>query len=417
MAVAAVVVGLSAGPAAGVGPTNDPEFANQYGLADIKAPDAWAKGKGAGISVAVVSTGIAKHPDLIAKTDAGFDATGADPTTDGAGRGTHLAGIVGAATDNGVGIAGVAPDARLLPYKAFESDTAVTGEGHLNALQRVLNARPQVVLVDVPDSFPAVAKDRLRQSLSNLAGAGIAVVVGAQSELPLGDLPVLTVAATTSKGDQAPGTAGVADRGVAAPGLNVISTAVTTPLLGGDPTFGYAEQSGTSQAAAHVAGAVAILRGLGATSTQAADLLRSTARKGTASLGAGTIDVAAAVAAYRPLPVPPTTTTTTNKGTAKPPSTKPPTGLGAIPAGPGVPSGPTGPLLPAEQVEPGAGESVVPPPGNETFVDSPGPGGPASPSGGGSDRPLGLLAVGFGLLFGVGTGLSLTFRRLAGAPL
>jgi len=415
----AVVLGLAAGPAAAAGPTNDPESANQWGLTDIKAPETWPKGKGGGVNVAVVSTGIAKHPDLTAKTDGGFDAIGTDPTNDTGGRGTHLAGIVGAATNNSVGIAGVAPDARLLPYRAFESDTAVGSEGHLKALQRVIDTRPQVALVDLPDSLPAAAKDRLRQSFKILGDAGISVVVGAQNGIGLNDLPILAVAATTSKGDQAPGTPGVGDRGVAAPGQGITSTTVDSPLLGG--VYGYGEQSGTGQAAAHVAGAVAILRGLGATSNQAADLLRSTARKNpSASLGAGLIDVAAAAAAYRPQAVTPaTTTTTTKKAAAKTAPTKPPTGLGAIPTGPAVPPGPTGPTDPAfagEPVEPGAGETPVTPPGSEALAAAE-TGRPSATAGGDDDRPLGLLSVGFGLLFGVGTGLSLTFRRLAAAPL
>jgi len=416
LALAGVVLALAARPAAGAPPaSNDPKLASQWGLADIKAPEAWAKGKGGGVSVAVVSTGIAKHPDLATKTDGGFDAVAADPTNDTSGRGTHLAGIVGAATDNGIGIAGVAPDARLLPYKAFETDALVNPDSYLKALERVLSAKPQVVLVDLPANFPEVAKDPLRTSLKSLGDAGIAVVVGTQAGIPLGDLPVLTVAATTSLGDLVPDTPGPGGRGVAAPGQNIVSTSVS--LLG---AYSYGEQSGTGQAAAHAAGAVAILRGLGASATQSADLLRSTSRRSATSVAAGIIDVAAAVAAYRPPPGPPApTTTTTRKPTPKLPTTKPPTGLGAIPTGTGPPSGPadfTGPPQPAEPVEPGAGENPVIPNGADTLTE-PGGGGPSSTTGGGADRPVGLLTVGFGLITGVGIGLNLTFRRLAATPL
>lgn len=434
LALTAVVLGLAAQPAGAAGPTNDPESASQWSLADIRAPEAWPKGKGAGVSVAVVSTGIAKHPDLVTKTDAGVDAVGTDPTADADGRGTHLAGIVGAATGNGEGIAGVAPEARLIPFRAFAADSGVSADRYLDALQRVLQAKPQVVLVDVPETFPVTARDGLRQSLKGLGDAGITVVVGAQNGITLNDLPVVAVAATTTSGAKSAGTAGVADRGLAAPGRGVVSTTVGPSLFpGGAPTYSYDERSGTAQAAAHAAGAIAILRGLGATSNQAADALRATARKSSdASLGAGIIDVAAAVTAFQtpsPAPVPiPTPVPTvvapgpTNKKATTTPTNKVATGTGVIPRGLNVPTPPTADTpLASDPPEPGEGEAAVVPPGAEQFMDQGDTGGPidSAPADGseGRDRPLGSLAIGFGMLFGVGSGLSLTFRHLANRPL
>lgn len=418
LALGALVLGLAAGPAAAAA-SNDPELGSQWGLTDIKAPEAWEKGKGGGISIAVVSTGIAAHPDLTGKTGTGFDATGDDPAADTGGRGTHLAGIAGAATNNGVGIAGVAPDARLVPYKAFESGSSINGSLYIDALVQVQRARPQVVLVDVPDSFPADSRPQLLQALKSLGDSGVSVVVGAQRGVSLDGLPVLAVAATTASGGQASGTAGVGERGVAAPGGDVLSTSVDPPLLGaGEATYGYGRLSGTSQAAAHAAGATAILRGLGANAVQSADFLRSTARKSAdASFGAGIIDVAAAATAYRTPapPPPPSTTPTTAKPAATPGSTVPPTGLGAIPTGPPDSAGLTGPLLPDDETELGEGEDAVIPSGADLFTDTGEEGALGSGSGEGDDRPMGPLAIGFGMLFGVGSGLSVTFRRLADA--
>ncbi|MEO5679415.1 MAG: S8 family serine peptidase, partial [Acidimicrobiales bacterium] len=268
---AALVVLLARPAAAAVGP--DPEIGRQWGLLDIKAPDAWPKGRGGGVSVAVVSTGIAEHPDLKVKLDAGFDATGGAPTADTDGRGTHLAGIVAAATDNALGIAGVAPSARLLPYKAFESGSA--DDTYLKALDRALATKPGVVLVDLPSDYTGDV-GQLRAKLKALGDGGASVVVGAQDVIAasaLNDLPVLAVAATARGGS---GTGAVGARGVAAPGVGILSTTVKQPALPtGTPTYDYAELDGTGQAAAHVAGAVAILRGHGANAAEAADLLRS----------------------------------------------------------------------------------------------------------------------------------------------
>lgn len=409
---------LLARPAAAAAPTNDPRSDEQWGLLDIKAPQAWAKGRGAGISIAVVSTGIAKHEDLTAKLDAGFSAVGGDSASDTAGRGTHLAGIAAAATDNRIGIAGVAPDARLLPYKAFEGETT-DGNGHIQALNKASSAKPAVVLVDVPSGYPASKRDVLRQTLKALGDSGISVVVGAQDGLSLDELPVLAVAATTSSGGQAPGTAGVGGRGVAAPGGGILSTDKAS-LLPTAPAA-YDERSGTGQAAAHAAGAVAILRGLGASSGQAADLLRSTARKSSGSFGAGIIDVAAAANAYKAAPPPPAaTTTTTTKAVAKPVAGAKPKGPTAplIPAGAVASADPAGPTLATgEPAELGAGqEEAVLPSGAEEFANGPESAG-AGLVVGGRERPWGTLAVGFGALFGVGTALSVTFRRLADAPI
>lgn len=381
----------------------DPLRKDQAGLAEIKAPEAWARGKGSGVSVAIVSTGIADHPDLVGKVDGGFDATGTDPRQDVGGRGTQLAGIVGAATDNGVGIAGVAPDARLVPFKAF--DTASDEESRLiRALNETRVTKPAVVLVDVPAGY--TGKDLLRQTLKALGDAGTSVVVGAQSGLPLDDLPVLAVADRSST---------VGPRGVAAPGQNILTTTVNASVLG-SPTYDYGRSSGNGPAAAHVAGAVAILRGLGANAGQAADLLRSTAHRSGTSQGAGVIDVAAAAAAYQS-PAPPAPTTSTTKAAVKPaPGKQVKAPGGTIPAGQVVPLTPSPTLLNGEPAELGVDEEAVVPPGAEEFAD-----GPQQDSGGGGtviggkERPWGTLTIGFGLLFGVGSALSLTFRRLADA--
>ncbi len=397
MLVAALVVVLARPASAQT--ASDPRASEQWGLAAIRAPQAWERGRGGGVSVAVVSTGIAEHEDLDSKVDA------ADERTDTTGRGTHLAGIVGAATGNGKGIAGVAPDARLLGYKGFSGTSA--DDSYLDALGRASGA--QVVLIDLPATYSG-DKDKLRLAL-RAVGQRTSVVVGAQSGLNLDDLPVLVVAATTESGGQAAGA--VSSRGVAAPGQGILSTTGggSLPLTGDQ----YGEKSGTGQAAAHVAGAVAILRGLGATPTQAADTLRSTAQKtANADLGAGVIDVAAAVNANKPPPPPPPpATTTTKKAAVAPTTTKPPVST-TVPSA-AAPSG--GPVFDDEVEELGQGqEEAVPPPNLEEFNDSASDSRGPSILIGGRERPWRPLTLGFGLLFGVGTAMSLTFRRLGAEP-
>jgi subtilisin family serine protease len=122
--------------------TNDPYWPQLWGMfnpgtsgrvdADIDAEQAWTASTGAGITVGVVDTGVqANHPDLGGRVVTGLNTvTNTTDTTDGAGHGTHVAGIIGATAGNGVGVAGIAPDATIEPLKvftgqyAYESDIA-----------------------------------------------------------------------------------------------------------------------------------------------------------------------------------------------------------------------------------------------------------------------------------------------------
>ncbi len=98
----------------------DPETANQPGLVAIKTQHAYARGlTGGGVIVAVVDSGLdTTHPELAgAVAPGGFDfVAGTNVITDPNGHGTFVAGIVAAAKD-GVGVHGVAPGARILPLR------------------------------------------------------------------------------------------------------------------------------------------------------------------------------------------------------------------------------------------------------------------------------------------------------------
>ncbi len=143
--------------------TDDPDFHLEWGLentgqtiggpgvpdADIDAPEAWTRTKGAGVTVAVADTGVMTlHPDLAGQltgnpAESGANASngvdddgnglvddwqgwdfiaGDNDADDEYGHGTHVAGTIGAAADNGIGIAGVAPDAKLLPVRVLDAD-------------------------------------------------------------------------------------------------------------------------------------------------------------------------------------------------------------------------------------------------------------------------------------------------------
>ncbi|HET9754907.1 MAG TPA: S8 family serine peptidase, partial [Candidatus Limnocylindrales bacterium] len=88
------------------------------------AADAHDSGfRGAGVSIAILDTGVdLDHPDLAANIDAarGKNCMGAGPPEDGHGHGSHVAGTAAGVADNGIGIVGVAPSARIVPIKVLD---------------------------------------------------------------------------------------------------------------------------------------------------------------------------------------------------------------------------------------------------------------------------------------------------------
>ena len=133
---------------------NDPQYREQWSLADnaagIHAEKAWDKSRGDGVTVAVIDSGIVDHPDLRANEVGGYDfISERDMARDGNGRdanprdegdwmqrgvcgggsprqdvpsswhGSHVAGTIAAATNNGQGVAGVAPGAKLVTARAL----------------------------------------------------------------------------------------------------------------------------------------------------------------------------------------------------------------------------------------------------------------------------------------------------------
>ena len=145
--VVAALVALAAAPAARAAfpqdPPNDPLFdasplpnatTEQWDLASpgggfdrgISADRAWTLSTGAGVTIAEIDVGVQlDHPDLRSKWAPGghdFYAYDDDPTSDTQNsHGTNVAGVLGAATNNGIAIAGVAPDARLLAIRTSDN--------------------------------------------------------------------------------------------------------------------------------------------------------------------------------------------------------------------------------------------------------------------------------------------------------
>jgi serine protease len=108
---------------------NDPHFQLQWHYPQVSLPQAWSLNSGTGVIVAVIDSGVfLEHPDLAGRLVDGHDFIlgipggndpGDDPVPPGGStyHGTHVAGTVAAATDNGTGVAGVAFGATVMPLR------------------------------------------------------------------------------------------------------------------------------------------------------------------------------------------------------------------------------------------------------------------------------------------------------------
>jgi hypothetical protein len=203
---------------------------------------------GRGVSVAIVDSGVdATHPGLAGQLAAREDYVGGRGAVAEL-HGTAVAGIVAARTNEDIGLAGVAPGARLLALRACAQrsadDTRCTTIALALALQQAVQRDADVINLSLGGP-----NDRLLSRLIDAALArGIAVVAAAQPELQDGGFPAShagVIAVVDSGAARAPPGA------VRAPGRDVPTTI---------PGGGWALVSGASYAAAHVSGLVALLR-------------------------------------------------------------------------------------------------------------------------------------------------------------
>lgn len=232
--------------------TRDALFGLQWGLPAIGVPAAWAAATGGGQTVAVIDTGVdAGHPDLVAQ----LDARGA--SADLHGHGTHVAGIVAAAANNGIGVAGAAPRARVLALQALGAD----GTGRISAVaaaeERAAGLGARVVNLSLGADWPSsVEREVIRahpRTLFVAAAGNDGRDVDARPTYPCAydEANVLCVGAAGRDGAPAPfSNVGARSVDLFAPGTDIASTW---------PGARYATADGTSMAAPLAAAAAALL--------------------------------------------------------------------------------------------------------------------------------------------------------------
>ncbi len=242
---------------------DDPSYGKQWALEKIGAPAAWGYSTGRDVLIAVLDTGTdLDHPDLADKvrTDIDRDFINSDyEADDDFGHGTHVSGIAAAATDNGVGVAGLGWEAMLLPLKVMDSSGNGDDVGLAVAIRYAADHGADVVNmslggpVDCPPIVQEAADYAYAMGVVLVAASGNhGVGIGPNAEMfPANCEHVLGVAATESDDSVADYSNYGSHVSVAAPGSGIYST-----LMNG----GYGYDGGTSMATPYVAGLAALLR-------------------------------------------------------------------------------------------------------------------------------------------------------------
>ena len=334
---------------------NDPKMNRMWSLTGekgISALEAWGTTRGQGVTVAVLDSGITAHPDLDANVLPGYDfIAGSAFSNDGNGRdsdptdagnwtvddqcftgskatpsdwhGTHVAGTIAAIANNNEGIAGVAPEAKIVPVRVlgacggFDSDIT---DGIIWAAGGSVRGVPanqhpaQVINMSIGSEGTCTTPYRQAIAQANKRGSIVVVAAGnnnfdASKSSPGNCEDVITVGATDKNGKRSYFSNYGSRVDVSAPGgdrrywgggiLSTLNAGKTAP-----GKADYAEYQGTSMAAPHVAGIVALMKAVDPklTYAQAKKVLQSTSQSvecDQSACGSGIVNAARAVQQVR----------------------------------------------------------------------------------------------------------------------
>ena len=267
-----------------LGYPDDPAWPRQWHLAQVGAPSGWRSGGGAGITVAVIDTGLRRVPDLDgARVLPGASFVAGEPdVTDLNGHGTHVAGTLAQVTHNGQGAAGMSPSITLLPLKALSGAGQGQSAWIAAAIDEAADQGARVINLSLGGPPSAV----IAKAVADAQARGVLIVAaagnsGAEGVASPAHLPgVLAVGATGPSDELAPYSTWGPELGISAPGgdKRVPGGGVIqeTALRGGDPAL--EELQGTSMATPHVAAAAAALASAtGAEAAWIADRLQARA--------------------------------------------------------------------------------------------------------------------------------------------
>ena len=302
---------------------NDPKFKFQWHLQQIHMPQSWKAAQGEGVIVAVIDTGVAKVPDL-AETElvAGYNFVDDTPdATDDHGHGTHVAGTIAQSTHNGLGVAGVAYKAKIMPIKVLSARGSGSVSGIAEGIRFAADHGAKVINMSLGGGMSTSV---LANAVKYAHDKGVTVICAAGNDgkgkvsYPAAYKHAVAVAATQFDETTTFYSNWGKEIDVAAPGGNtrvdqngdgmMDGVLQNTVVPGNVSQNDYLLFMGTSMAAPHVAGVAALVVGSGVTDPDAVEaLLKETARKPGSKAdwaptkgaenryGAGIVDASAAV--------------------------------------------------------------------------------------------------------------------------
>ncbi len=336
----------STGAASGAGTTvlpTDPFFTQQWNLTQIRAPEAWTVRSGAPVTVAVLDTGYVRSDELISPAGVSRETNGydfvSDPARSGDGDGRDadasgvgrfayhaevVANLIAAGRDDGHGVVGVNPQARIVHVRVAAEDGMIDPQDLADAIRWSaglsvpgvpVNSHPARVLnlSLFADFIPLTGCDsRVDAAIRAVTARGALLVVGAANDAadasgytPAGCRNVLTVTAVRSDGRRASYANWGPSVALAAPGGDLGDPKGDgLPLLIAGKIF---LKTGTSFAAPQVAGVVSLMLGVNPalTPAQIVSMLRASAtpfpggacdpETPSRTCGTGTVNAAAAL--------------------------------------------------------------------------------------------------------------------------
>ncbi|MEU0254680.1 type VII secretion-associated serine protease mycosin [Streptomyces sp. NPDC006184] len=282
---AALAVTLLTAPAAAADPdfgqctfsrTNHRYTGTPWALQRVNLDELWSRSKGSNTRVAVIDTGVdTANPQLTHAVDASLGANFLPPkdkkgqpldrgnakgTTDTVGHGTRVAGIIAARPMKGTGFVGLAPEATIIPIKQNDAEGHGTAATLATAIRHAIKEKADVINISQDTADAAVPDEDLHRAVNEALAARIVVVASAgngglggnsKKTYPASYDGVLAVAASDRNNERAAFSQSGDFVGVAAPGVDMISTV---------PKGGHCTDNGTSFSAPYVAGVAALIK-------------------------------------------------------------------------------------------------------------------------------------------------------------